>query len=87
MRVEWVRQSLDRLADIYVTLDLNGQDEVANIVERINSTLARDPYSVGESSATDNQRSWHVEPLTILFEIFPDDNVVLVQHCAAKRPK
>jgi hypothetical protein len=57
MRVEWVRQSLDRLADFYVRLDLDGQDEIARVVARINSTLAKDPWSVGESRATENQRS------------------------------
>jgi hypothetical protein len=87
MRVQWAEEGLDRLADIYVALDLDGQDEIARVVSQINATLATDPWDVGESRATANQRSWHVDPLTVLFEIFPDEDMVLLQHVATKRPK
>jgi hypothetical protein len=87
MRVQWAKEALDRLADIYVTLDLDRQDEIASVVAQINSKLASDPWEAGESRASVNQRSWHVEPLTVLFRVFPDQNLVLVQHVASKRPR
>jgi hypothetical protein len=37
MRIEWAREGLDRLAKIYVQLDLAGQDEVADVVNRVNA--------------------------------------------------
>jgi len=87
MRVQWTEESLDRAADLYITLDLAGQDEFAAAVARINARLASDPWAVGESRSTRNHRSWYSPPVTVLFEVFPDDEIVLIQHVAAKRPK
>ena len=86
MRVEWTEQCADRLADIYVGLDLNGQRLIAQAVERINAALARTPWDLGESRASRTRRAWNSGPVSVVFDIVSDD-LVIVQHVATKRPK
>ncbi|WP_439621769.1 hypothetical protein [Gemmata sp.] len=45
----WLDSTLDKLAGIYVALDLSDQDRLAAGVELFNARLAADPLGVGES--------------------------------------
>jgi hypothetical protein len=47
--VVWLGSALDRLADIYVLLDLTSQDRLAAAVDALNARLRTDPLSEGES--------------------------------------
>jgi plasmid stabilization system protein ParE len=47
--VVWSSAALDALADVYVVLDLAGQDRVAAAVDALNRRLADDPHDEGES--------------------------------------
>jgi hypothetical protein len=85
MRVEWAERCANRLADIYVGLDLTGQRAIAQAIERINATLARDPWELGESRANRTRRAWNSGPVSVVFDIVNDD-LVVVQHVAIKRP-
>ena len=86
MRVEWTEPCLDHLAEVYVTFDLAGQDEIAREVHRINAALAHDPWELGESRAKRTRRWWACEGLTVLFDIVSDD-LVVVQDVAVTRRK
>lgn len=83
MEVEWLDSALNQLADILVASGLDQQDEIERAALHINRLLARDPWDLGESRATDTRRAWFVPPLFILFEIFADQQRVSVQHVAA----
>ena len=85
MTVKWREITLDLLADLFVASDLDTQDAIEQAVLSINATLATDPMTQGESRATDNRRSWNVDPVTVLFEIFPADDLVVAQHFAMRR--
>lgn len=45
----WLESALDKLADIYVTLDPDERERVAAGIERFNERLASEPLDVGES--------------------------------------
>ncbi|MBA4191694.1 MAG: hypothetical protein C0467_27255 [Planctomycetaceae bacterium] len=45
----WLEATLDKLADIYITLDVSQRDRVAAGIELFNQQLATDPLEVGES--------------------------------------
>jgi len=45
----WLEATLDKLADIYITLDVSQRDRVAAGIEVFNQQLATDPLEVGES--------------------------------------
>jgi hypothetical protein len=47
--VEWTDYALDQLADVFVSLDLNTQDQLSKAVEVLNRRLAIDPLDEGES--------------------------------------
>jgi hypothetical protein len=85
MGVEWTGLGLDHLAEVYVTFDLAGQEEIARIVERINSSLANDPWELGESRAKRTRRLWTCDLLAVLFDIVSDDLVVVQDVALARR--
>jgi hypothetical protein len=84
MRVEWKETALDRLADRYVAADPALRDAIEQAVSYINATLAVDPVQ-GESRARTTQRAWFVNPVSVLFEVFPSDGLVVVQYFAMRR--
>ena len=84
MTVIWREHALDRLADRYVAADPARRDAIDRAVTYINATLAIDPVQ-GESRARPTQRSWFVFPVSIVFEIFSADDLVVVQHFAMRR--
>ena len=45
----WLETVLDKLAAVYVSLDVPQQNRVAAGVERFNARLAADPLDLGES--------------------------------------
>ncbi len=45
----WLESTLDKLADIYVTLDVDARERMAAGIELFNEQLATDPLEVGES--------------------------------------
>lgn len=57
MSVEWTGNALDRLADLYTAADPIARERIAAGAERINTRLADDPWTVGESRDT-GQRVW-----------------------------
>ena len=86
MRVEWTKECLDRLADIAVTRDLPGQDQLERDVLAINKALTDDPWDLGESRGTLARRMWFSASLMVRYEIIPADELVVVQHVAPLRP-
>lgn len=84
MRVEWKATALDRLADRYVAADPDLRDRIERAVTYINRTLAIDPVQ-GESRARATQRAWHVDPVSVVFEVLPSDGLVVVQYFAMRR--
>lgn len=87
MKVEWREFALDQLADSFVASDLETHDRIERAVMTINATLALDPWTQGESRSSLNRRSWFVDPVTVLYEIFPTDDLVVVQHMAIRRSR
>ena len=45
----WRGLPLDRMAEVYVLLDLDAQDQLAGAVEKLNTQLRTNPLDVGES--------------------------------------
>lgn len=45
----WLETTLDKLADIYITLDVPQRERLATGIEWFNERLAEDPLDVGES--------------------------------------
>lgn len=86
MRVEWVTEALDQLADLYVVLTLIEQDAMAKSVARINRQLALNPHELGESR-TPWVRVWVVDGLMLRFDIDPVEQVVIVYEVSQVRPK
>ncbi|HEY3392392.1 MAG TPA: hypothetical protein VGK58_06785 [Lacipirellulaceae bacterium] len=70
------RQSAqDQLADIW--LKAPNQQTVADAADEIDRLLASDPLNAGESRGG-NTRIIVERPLTVLFDLFPDDRLVEV---------
>jgi hypothetical protein len=86
MRVEWVEEALDQLADLYVVLSLVDQDALAKSISRINKTLAINPHELGESR-TPWVRVWFVDGLIVRFDIDPTKQEVTVYEVSRMRPK
>ena len=84
MRVEWKATALDRLADRFVAADPALREAIEQAVKHINAMLADDPVQ-GESRARATQRSWFVPPVSVVFEVFPSEGLVVVQHFAMRR--
>lgn len=79
--VDWDDDTLDRLADIYVTeLDPAVRESIARCVEQINRRLAADPMSYGESRGP-NRRVWFHPPLVVVYDLLPGGRV-FVNHVA-----
>jgi hypothetical protein len=66
--VEWTDYALDQLADVFVSLDLNTQDQLSKAVEVLNRRLAIDPLDEGESR-NGPFRLTYAGPLGILFRV------------------
>ncbi len=64
--VLWPDYAIDRLAEIYVELDLQSQDRVAGAVKMLNQRLAINPLLVGEERDGD-RRIVFVDLLAIRF--------------------
>lgn len=45
----WLESTHDKLADLYLAVDVPDRDRMADGVERLNARLAADPLDVGES--------------------------------------
>jgi hypothetical protein len=82
--VRWREFALDQLADKFVAADPALRDAIERAVTYINETLAVDPVQ-GESRARATQRAWFVNPVSVLFEVFPSDGLVVVQYFAMRR--
>ncbi len=77
MRVTWTEDALDKLADIYITLSVDDQREVARTVLRMNRLLAIHPEQLGESR-DGWERIWFEGRLMTRFEIIPAESEVVV---------
>jgi hypothetical protein len=74
--VTWHPTMEQRLADLWMATSDRGAMTAAT--DEIDSTLAADPFRVGESRS-ENQRVWFVPPLVIIYEVSEDDRLVTVQ--------
>jgi plasmid stabilization system protein ParE len=86
MIVEWTGSALDRLADIFVAVDLAEQDAIEGTVRRINATLTGGPQDLGESRPG-GRRVWFADPLTVVYRVIPAEGRVIVSHVAQRRRK
>jgi hypothetical protein len=86
MRVTWTEDAKDRLADLYITLSLDDQREVAQTVLRMNRLLAIHPDQLGESR-DGWERVWFEGRLMIRFEIFPHEDEVVVNDVTLLRSR
>ena len=78
-RVVWRRRSLLYLRMVqFLTMERSGdEDTVLNAADELNRQLADDPSGVGESR-DGNERVLIVNPLTVLYEVFPEQSVVMI---------
>ena len=77
MIVRWREFALDQLTDKFVAADASRRDAIEHAVTYINETLAVDPVQ-GESRSRATQRACFVDPVSVLFEVFPSDGLVVV---------
>ena len=66
--VTWLDVAMDRLANMYIELDLTAQGRLADEIEKFNRQLSLDPLSIGESRE-DNTRVAFVDIVVLRFEI------------------
>lgn len=78
MSVEWTDVARDRLADVYVRLDLDGQRALVSQVERIEARLNSDPWFLGEFRGSDRLRVWCTGPLAVIYRLPPGGGVVVL---------
>ena len=84
MRVIWETTVLDRLADYYARLSVDGQRVIAATVEAVNARLAADPLAVGEGRG-ENYRVLIRSPLTVYYEIVGQEVRVTGFHIIERR--
>jgi hypothetical protein len=65
----------DHLANIW--LNAPDQQAVANAADKVDRLLAKDPLEAGESR-DGNSRVIIEPPLTMMYDVYPDDNLVEV---------
>lgn len=79
-RVIWLR-SVSEYWVGNLLLELAGRSESSSglfaAIEAINRLLATDPETCGESRS-EGERVLHVPPLTVTFEVHPDEQLVLI---------
>lgn len=84
--VIWLAAAERGLVDEYLVARDHGQDElIAPAVVRIDRALRDHPETYGESRA-DNERVEYEAPLTVEFEVFPDERVVVITWVKYRRP-
>ncbi len=77
-RVIWLRRPLNELARAYMAANVTGGSAALTIlVAQLDQVLAVNPQHVGESRA-DNERILIRPPLVVEYEVFDDDNAVVV---------
>jgi hypothetical protein len=67
--VIWYNIALDALADAYVQADFATRDSIERAVTRLNSLLATNPNSLGESRPGRGRRIAHEPPCAIRFTV------------------
>jgi hypothetical protein len=75
--VIWTDYALDRLADVFVSLDLLTQDQLTAEIDALNHRLASDPLREGESR-TSPYRMTFAGSLGVLFRVETSNGVVRV---------
>ncbi len=77
--VYWRKRSLLLLRLVQFLAAEKGGDEeaVLRATGELNRQLAEDPSEVGESREV-NERVLIVNPLTVLYEVFPEQNTVVI---------
>ena len=77
-RVIWLRRPLNEWARAYMAANVTGGSAALTIpVAQSDQVLAVNPQHVGESRA-DNERILIRPPLVVEYEVFDDDNAVVV---------
>ncbi|MFO0850369.1 MAG: hypothetical protein U0871_17685 [Gemmataceae bacterium] len=80
--VIWRAAALDAVSDLYVTLNLDGQNRLASAIDSLNHRLAADPLDVGES----REGSYRVAfPDVLVVSFWVDTPAALVQVVSAAR--
>lgn len=68
--MSWMDYALDRAADAYIRLDLDGQALLAGALENLNARLRSDPLDVGESRDR-GYRIAFIPGLVVYFKVDP----------------
>lgn len=74
--VVWTPASLDRLAELWIDNPLQ-RDAIRTAGDKLDEVLRHNPDQIGEHRF-DTVRAVKIPPLTVDFEINPDDRMVMV---------
>jgi hypothetical protein len=77
--VTWADRALDRLADIFVAVDPNTRGRIERAVSRLNTRLASDPLTEGESRSG-NDRITFIDVLAVQFTVHAAQDIVRVYY-------
>jgi hypothetical protein len=73
--VVWRPPTEDNLADLWV--DASDRNAISQAADTIDQILRSDPYAFGESRSG-NTRILIIEPLAVVYDVLPDDCLVMV---------
>jgi hypothetical protein len=76
-QVEWLEETLNQLADLWVNADSNLRQAITAATHAIDAELQDDPYRQSESREQE-ERVLFVHPLGVRFEVDDDKRVVWV---------
>jgi len=78
-RVEWLRDAVNELADIWIKADSPQRQEITKAARTLDKELESDPFRKSESREADTRISL-ARPLGILFEVDSRLGVVWILH-------
>ncbi|MGC8638609.1 MAG: type II toxin-antitoxin system RelE family toxin [Isosphaeraceae bacterium] len=78
-RVEWLREAVDELADIWIKADSPFRQEIIRATHALDRELQADPYRQSESREGD-VRILFERPLGVLIEVDDRQGIVWILH-------
>jgi hypothetical protein len=83
-RVEWLREAVDELADIWVNADSQLRQAITQVTHNLDRELQADPFRESESREGE-VRVVFARPLGVLFEVDAAQRIVRILHVWAFR--
>jgi hypothetical protein len=78
-RVEWLREAVGELAEIWTRADSASRQTITQATHALDQELQADPFRQSESREED-VRILFVHPLAVLFEVDPRQRIVWILH-------